>query len=139
MDELQIIKNESLTSEKIQNAWPNIDNGISKSISHAFGSGALQNNKKNESNVPNYDRLKQLQFNFKDVHPEANQPKVKNKIVVIGDSIIKNVNGRDVSRGDLVKTRLHPRASTEDLIDHIKPTILKKIDIVVIHIGIDDL
>ena len=44
-----------------------------------------------------------------------------------------------MSRGDLVKTRLHPRTSTEDLIDHIKPTILKKIDIVVIHTGTDDL
>ena len=83
--------------------------------------------------------MKKLQFSFKDLHPEDHQPKVKNKIVVIGDSIIKNVNGRDVSRGDLVKTRLHPRTSTEDLIDHIKPTILKKIDIVVIHTGTDDL
>ena len=139
MDELQIIKNESLTSAKIRNTWTNIDNGISKSISHTFGSDALQNDKKNESNVPNYDTLKKLQFSFKDLHPEAHQPKVKNKIVVIGDSIIKNVNGRDVSRGDLVKTRLHPRTSTEDLIDHIKPTILKKIGIVVIHTGTDDL
>ena len=45
----------------------------------------------------------------------------------------------DVSRGDLVKTRLYPGASTEDLIDHIKPAIRKNPDIVVIDIVTNDL
>ena len=68
-----------------------------------------------------------------------NQPKVLKNVVVIGDSIIKNVNGRDVSRGDSVKIRPHPGASTEDLFDHIKPVIRKSPDIVVIHTGTNDL
>ena len=83
--------------------------------------------------------LNELQVSFKDLHPEAHQAKVKKNIVVIGDSIIKNVNGKDVSRGDSVKIRPHPGASTEDLIDHIKPAIRKKPDIVVIHTGANDL
>ena len=65
--------------------------------------------------------------------------KVKKNIVVVGDSIIKNVNGRDVSRGDSVKIRPHPWASAEDLNDHIKPAIRKNPDIVVIHTGTNDL
>ena len=40
-----------------------------------------------------------------------------------------------MSRGDSVKIRPHPGASTEDLIDHIKPAICKNPDIVVIHTG----
>ena len=40
-----------------------------------------------------------------------------------------------MSRGDSVKIRPHPGASTEDLIDHIKPAIRKNPDIVVIHTG----
>ena len=83
--------------------------------------------------------FKELQVSFKDLHPEAPQPKVKKNIVVIGNSIIKNVNGRDVSRGDSVKIRPHPGASTEDLIDHIKPAIRKNPDIVVVHTGTNDL
>ena len=84
----------------------------------------------NESNLPNDDRLK-LQVSFKDLHPEALQPKeAKKNIVVIGDSMIKNVIRQDVSRRE---------ASTEDLIDHFKSAIRKNPDIVVIHTGINDL
>ena len=43
-----------------------------------------------------------LVFKLQDLHPEVHQPKVKKNIVVTGDSIIKNVNGRDVSLGDSV-------------------------------------
>ena len=87
-----------------------------KSVSHTSTNNALQNGKKNESNIPKDGRFKELQVSFKDLHPEAHQPRVKKKMVVIGDSIIKNVNGRDVSSGDSVKIRPHPGASMEDLI-----------------------
>ena len=40
-----------------------------------------------------------------------------------------------MSRVDLVKIRPHLEASTEDLIDHIKPAIRKNPDMVVIHTG----
>ena len=110
-----------------------------KSIRHTNTSNVLRNDKKNESNVPKDDRFKEVQVSFKDLHPEAHQPNVKKNIVVIGDSIIKNVNGRDVSRGDSVKIRPHPGASTEDLFNHIKPVTRKIPDIVVIHTGTNDL
>ena len=97
-----------------------------KSLSHTSTNNSLRNGKKNESNIPKDGRFKELQVSFKDLHPEAHQPDVKRSIVVIGDSIIKNVNGRDVSRGDSVKIRPHPGASTEDLIDHIKPANLNE-------------
>ena len=83
-----------------------------KSIIHATGNKAFRNDKKNESDVPKDDRFKELQVSFKDLHPKALQPKVKKNTVVIGDSIIKNVTGRDVYRGDSVKIRPHPGAST---------------------------
>ena len=44
-----------------------------------------------------------------------------------------------MSRGDSVKIRPLPGASTKDLIDHIKPAICKNPDIVVIHTGTNDL
>ena len=42
-------------------------------------------------------------------------------------------------RGDSVKIRPHPWASTENLIDHIKSAIRKTPDIVVIYTGTNDL
>ena len=68
-----------------------------KSVSHTSTNNALQNGKKNESNIPKDGRFKELQVSFKDLHPETHLPKVRKNIVVIGDSVIKNVNGRDVS------------------------------------------
>ena len=57
-----------------------------KSISHTTGNNVFRNDKKNKSNIPKDDRFKELQVSFKDVHPEAHQPKVKKNIVVIRDS-----------------------------------------------------
>ena len=88
-----------------------------KRVSHSNTSNALQNDKKNDSNFPKDGRFKELHVSFKDLHPEAHQPKVKKNIVVIWDSIIKSVSGRDVSRGDSVKIRPHPGPSTEILMN----------------------
>ena len=111
-----------------------------KSISHTTGSNAFRNDKKNESNFSKDDRLKELQVSFKDLHPEAHHAKVEKKnSVVIGDSMIKKVNGRDVSRCDSVEIRPHLGASTEDQSDHIKSAIRKNPDNVVIHTGTSDL
>ena len=43
--------------------------------------------------------------------------------------MIQNFNERGVSRGDSVTIQPHPGASTEDLIDHIKPAIGKNSDL----------
>ena len=63
-----------------------------KSISHTTGNNAFQNDKKNESNFPKDYRFEELQVSFKDLHPEAHQPKVTKNIVVLGDSIITSMD-----------------------------------------------
>ena len=66
-------------------------------------------------------------MSLKDLHPEAHQQKVEKKnVVFIWDSMKKNNNGRDGSSDDSVKIQPHPVASTQNLIDHIKPGIRKK-------------
>ena len=42
--------------------------------------------------------------------------------------MIKNVNGREVSGDDSVKTRCHLGATTDDIIDYVRPTVRKKPD-----------
>ena len=36
------------------------------------------------------------------------------------------MNGREISRSSSVKIRSHPGATTEDLIDYVRPTARKK-------------
>ena len=44
---------------------------------------------------------------------------VKKEVFIIGDSMIKCVNEREVSRNDSVKVRSHPGATTNDFSDYV--------------------
>ena len=57
----------------------------------------------------------------------------------VGDSMIKHVNGREVSRDNLIKIRFHPGATTDDFIDYVRPTARKKPDIIIIHTSTNDI
>ena len=47
-------------------------------------------------------------------------------VYILGDSMIKPVNGRNVSDYMNAKVRSHPGATTEDLTDYVKPIARKK-------------
>ena len=49
--------------------------------------------------------------------------------------MIKHVNGREVSRGNSVKIRCHLGATTDDIIDYVRPTARKRPDMIIIHTG----
>ena len=41
----------------------------------------------------------------------------KKEIIIVGDSMIKHVNGREIFRDNSVKIRCHPGATADDIID----------------------
>ena len=53
--------------------------------------------------------------------------------------MIKHVNGREVSRDDSFKIRCHPGATTDDIIDYVRPTTSKRTDMIIIHTGTNDI
>ena len=63
----------------------------------------------------------------------------KKEIIIVGDSMIKHMNGREVCRDDSVKIRCHPGATTDNIIDYIRPTVRKKPDMIIIHTGTNDI
>ena len=50
----------------------------------------------------------------------------KDSVIIVGNSMIKHVNGRDISCSHTVKVRPNPGASTHDLTDYVKPAMQKK-------------
>ena len=64
---------------------------------------------------------------------------VKKEVLIIGDSMIKYVNGRGVSRNDSVKVRSYLGATTDDFIDYVRPTVRKKPNLIIIHSGTNDI
>ena len=55
-------------------------------------------------------------------------------IVIIGDSMIKYVNGQEIS----VKIRSCPGATTKDPIDYVRPTARKELKMMILHSGTND-
>ena len=51
----------------------------------------------------------------------------KKEVFIVGDSMIKYVNGREVSRNNPVKVRSHPGATTNDFIDMSYPLFEKNL------------
>ena len=69
----------------------------------------------------------------------ANSSAVKKEVYIIGDSMIKYVNGWEVSRNNPVKVKSHPGATTDDFIDYVWPTVRKKPNLIIIHTGRKDI
>ena len=53
--------------------------------------------------------------------------------------MIKYVNGREASRDDSVKVRSHPGATTDDFIDYVRPTVRKKLNLIILHTRTNDI
>ena len=71
---------------------------------------------------------------------ENRNKKSREHICIIGDSMVKHIAGPPgISKNQQVQVKAHPGATTDDIIDYIKPTILQKTDIVIIHSGTNDL
>ena len=64
---------------------------------------------------------------------------LKKDIIIIHDSIIEYMNGWGISRSSSVKIRSHPGATTEDIIDYIRPTAQKIPKMMVICSGTNDI
>ena len=63
----------------------------------------------------------------------------KKEIIIVGDSMIKHVNGREVSRDNSVKIRCHPDATIDDILDYVRVTAHKKPDMIIIHTSTNDI
>ena len=73
------------------------------------------------------------------VNSSDNNQNGNNVVYILGDSMLKHINGRNVSDSMNVKVRSHPGATTEDLVDYVKPIARKKPKMLIIHTGTNDL
>ena len=67
------------------------------------------------------------------------QEKGRKRVFVLGDSIINGIEEKGLSRNHIVKVRKYPGDNTEDMIDHVKPIIKKKPDLIIVHFGSNDI
>ena len=59
---------------------------------------------------------------------------MKKEVFIIGDSMIKYADGKEVSRNKLVKVRSHPGAAIDDFIHYVRRTVRKKANMIITHL-----
>ena len=66
--------------------------------------------------------------------------KERKKVTIVGDSMIKYVRREELSsRHHNARVLSHPGATTDDMLDYVKPIVRKKPDYLLIHTGTNDL
>ena len=160
MTVIRLLNKESqvATKEEGKNIARDADNGSSVNLHNQQGQG--QGQKKSNSNRVTQQR-RATETGKKSEHPkhskqqtrttpagrtaEATSSSTKSDndriTVVVGDSIIKNLQGRKLGKavGHRVVVKPFPGATIRDMKSHIIPTIEKSPDQICLHIGTNDL
>ena len=63
----------------------------------------------------------------------------RRKVFIVGDFILKNLQGRKISRSAKVKVSSFPGCTAMDMRDHIKPVLRRNPDAIVMHVGTNSL
>jgi lysophospholipase L1-like esterase len=84
---------------------------------------------------------KSVEYNFpEDQSPTFNAKHTKNVTVVVGDSMVKNLQGWRLSTEDNhVVVKSFAVATTSDMEDYVKPVIRKEPQKLILHVGTNDL
>ena len=138
---IQSILDQNAELLKLNNSY--VNNSISQYVENSS-----RNNEKKNSSRKISEKLdlklslrKDLQDNKeKKKHSQVTWKKEEKKnICLVGDSMLKNITGSGISRNHAVKIRLHPGATTADMIDYIKPELRHKPDIIILHCEANDI
>ena len=62
-----------------------------------------------------------------------------NSVIIVGYSVVKYLTGPKISKKNYIKIKANPDVITEDIFDYIKPSILKKPDFLLVHLGTNEL
>ena len=64
---------------------------------------------------------------------------VKDETVIVGDSMIKNINPRGLTRKNTTLVKNYSGATSKDMVDFVKPAARRKAKGIVLHSGTNDL
>ena len=77
--------------------------------------------------------------NSKDAEILYEEVRSLKSVVILGDSTLNNINPRGISEGGNAKVSNYPRSTSEDMKDFINPTIRRRPDMMILHVGTNDI
>ena len=84
------------------------------------------------------ENIAKLPKGIKTPQKQKKNTKGRKNVFIIGDSMIKGLAERGISKDHNVKVRPQPGRTTEEIEDHIKPILRKNPDVIIIHSGTND-
>ena len=109
---------------------------LTKSVRH--GKGNKDSNLSRRIEIS--DTIASPYAKMRDPQEKENRNKNSRRLIfIIDDSMVKHINGPGISKYDQVQVKTHPTATTDDIIDYIKPTIRQKPGVVIVHSATNDL
>ena len=131
----------------IQDTQSNVRSGINTDVTdnqpNNHGVNTITNEKTNKQTI-SYKRNEKTTIHKDNddsnliKRQSKNSSAIKKEVFIIDDSMIKYVNGREVSRNNPVKVRSHPGATTDDFIDYVRSTVRKKPNSIIIYTEASD-
>ena len=86
-----------------------------------------------------FSSKQQLQTTESDENSRGSSSKEKKRVVIIGDSMVNNIQENGLNKHHDVQIKRHGGATTLDVKDFIKPIVRRKPDLIIIHAGTNDL
>ena len=100
-----------------------------------YRKGRLNTNELEGSPVHTQNRFQSLENT---IETEIQRGQITNNTrhttIIAGDSILKNLKGHKMSKGNQVKVSTFFGCTTKDMCDHVKPILRKKPDRLIIHV-----
>ena len=92
------------------------------------------------NNLPDKSSSLENRTDIKDQNKKKPKLDTRQNVTIIGDSIINYQDERlHTNKKRIVKIRSHPGATSEDLIDSCKPIARRAPDVIILHVGTNDL
>ena len=127
---------QSMQGDGKATSLPNGEASLTKPSSVNKGNNSSDNNKDTNS-------VKKIGMNYCDGAQSNSQSNEngkwrKNTVLIVGDSMLSNINERTLSRKYTIKVRSFPGATVSDMFDYLKPLLKKEPEKILLLIGAND-
>ena len=143
INKLSYVPDKSIENKKV------INNNSCLNYSPEENHPGLTINKRKENPEVFNDGNKNKMFNgfqqhngIATINSDGNENKkddIIHSVAIIGDSMLNNIEGNGISNKGNVKVLPIPGATSYDMKDHVNPIINRKPDILILHVGSNDL
>ena len=122
---------------EVQGSFINVSPTAPNNEANKDGRNRIPNARRSQTSRSRTDRATRTSVSVS--NDPTNQSAKRKEVFIVGDSILKNLQGRKISRSAKVKVSSFPGCTTMEMRAHIKPISRRNPDAIVMHVGTNSL